>query len=33
MPILRREWQKLLIRLGVSAGLLALALVLAARFS
>jgi hypothetical protein len=33
MHILPREWQGLVIRLGVSAGLLALALALAARFS
>jgi len=32
MHVLHREWQGLLIRLGLSAGLLVLALALAARF-
>jgi hypothetical protein len=32
MHILRREWQGVLIRLGLSVGLLLLALALAARF-
>jgi hypothetical protein len=33
MSVLHREWQGLLIRLGLSAGLLALALALASQFS
>ena len=32
MQILRREWQGVLIRLGLSVGLLVLALMLATRF-
>jgi hypothetical protein len=33
MSVLQREWQGVLIRLGLSVGLLALALALASRFS